>query len=693
MANFTSFYTFFVLIGCLFVGAIYAWLMYGVNKNVQGKLKWVLTSLRTLGVAAIMFLLFSPLVKRIIYTPEKPIIVIATDNSISVKNIKTNDFEANSFNKKLAAFADKLADKYDVKTYTFGDSIKTGLQFSGTEKATDADKLFKQLNNTLLNSNVGAVVLATDGIFNRGGNPLYALQNIQAPIYTIGLGDTTAKRDVVVANVTYNDIAYLANDFVVEVQLEAYRCAKELVQLSVYQDGNKLQEVAVNVSNENFAKTVTFKLKATQKGLRKFSIVAKHLANEITVKNNQQSFFVNVVDGKQKVLIAAASPHPDLAVFKQAIEKHQHYEVNLIIGSQIDDIDPANYGLVLLYQLPALNFGGQKLLAKLQNSQVSTWYIVGAQSDLQRLSQWQKHVNFTGFGQVVKEVGAGFDKNFTLFSLSDDALKQFVWYDPLQVLAHNFTVNSAYKALLQQTRSGQATLPQLFFTDGIGHKNAFLIGEGIWRWKLEEAKHENALPLTDEIVAKTVQYLAAKDDKRRFRAYTNKNVFNDNERVLINAVLYNDAFEPTNSSEVSLTLKDDRGKKYSYVFSKTDNAYMLDVGILKPGAYSYEASTLLGGKRHKAVGAFFTQELGLEYLQTTANHQLLHTMATQTNGKIFMADELDALYKQLIDSESIKTVIHEERKFEDLISFEWLFALILTLLSLEWFLRKRNGEV
>jgi len=44
-------------------------------------------------------------------------------------------------------------------------------------------------------------------------------------------------------------------------------------------------------------------------------------------------------------------------------------------------------------------------------------------------------------------------------------------------------------------------------------------------------------------------------------------------------------------------------------------------------------------------------------------------------------------------NENIKTLSYEDRKYEELINFKWLFVCILFLLTLEWFFRKRNGEV
>jgi len=44
-------------------------------------------------------------------------------------------------------------------------------------------------------------------------------------------------------------------------------------------------------------------------------------------------------------------------------------------------------------------------------------------------------------------------------------------------------------------------------------------------------------------------------------------------------------------------------------------------------------------------------------------------------------------------NENIKTVVYEDKHYSDLIDLKWIFAVILGLLSLEWFMRKREGEI
>ncbi|SOD18170.1 hypothetical protein [Pedobacter xixiisoli] len=693
MTSFFSFSTLIILLACLALGAGYAWVLYGANKNLDKKLRSALAATRTLTVAALVFLLLAPLVRRISHTPEKPVIVIANDNSISVKAIQPSGFDAKKYEQDLRQLADKLSEKYEVKTYSFGDSVKQGLSFTGTAQISNGTALVNQLNDELLNRNVGAIIMASDGIFNRGGNPIYELNKIKAPVYTIAMGDTIPKRDVLVANVNYNNIVYLDNEFTLDVQVQAFESKGENVKLAVLENGKQVAEQSLAIGSTSFVKDAQIKLKANKVGVHRYTVNVSTVKNEITTKNNSQTIFVEVIDGRQKVLLASAIPHPDLATFKQAIELNKHYEVSTAIAEELERVDVYKYNLVILYQLPAANYSATSLINKIKQQKISAWFVLGAQTNLQSFNQIQTQINFTRPNGSLQEVFPYDEKNFTAYNLNKDALKQLDSYDPLQIPFANMMIKGNYTAVLNQ-RIGKVNTqsPLLFFAEEDGRKLGFLIGEGIWKWKLEEAKNENSYPLVAELISKTVQYLAVKDDKRKFKVYTNKSTFEENENVLLNATLYNDAFEPVNASEVKIQIKNSEGKAYHYTFSKVGNAYQLDAGALPQGNYTYAASTSLGDKKYIANGAFYVNAIITEYQQTTANHQLLNTIAQQTKGKIYMPTNLLNIVDDLEKSGQVKTITYEDRRYEEMINLKWIFAVILVFLTVEWFFRKRNGE-
>ncbi|WP_449437826.1 hypothetical protein [Pedobacter steynii] len=393
-------------------------------------------------------------------------------------------------------------------------------------------------------------------------------------------------------------------------------------------------------------------------------------------------------------MLASAGPHPDIAALKQAITVNKHYELKIALGDDLNVINPKDYSLIILYQLPDLQNDGEGFINKVQQSSVPIWYILGAQSNLYAFNKMQSAVNFNGNNNTLQEAFSMVNTGFTAFEMSASIDKEIEGFDPLQSPFGEVKINgTALVALKQRIGKIKTESPQLFFMSGEGKRAGYLIGEGIWRWRLAEAQNEQKLNTFNTLISNAVQYISAKDDKRKFKVYMAKNTFDENENVPINAVLYNDSYVAVNTPDVSIQLKNEEGKVYNFLFSRTETAYQLDAGMLPAGNYTYTATTTLGSKKYSAQGIFYVNTLVAEYQQTIANHQLLNTMALQTGGKMYMPQNLSFILNDIEKNEHVKTLSYEDRKYEELINFKWVFALIITMLTLEWFLRKRNGEI
>jgi hypothetical protein len=233
----------------------------------------------------------------------------------------------------------------------------------------------------------------------------------------------------------------------------------------------------------------------------------------------------------------------------------------------------------------------------------------------------------------------------------------------------------------------------LAFGDEAGRRIAVLTGEGLWRWQLAEFQNYGNRNATDELLSQTVQYLTANANHQRFRVYPARNVFDEGENVILNAELYNDALELINTPDVKIELKSAAGKNYSFLFTRTGQSYQLDAGTLPIGEYTYNASTQNGKQEFKASGQFTIKPLNLETRQSAANHALLSALAKQSGGQMIKPSQIGQLADLIRKNENIKTVVYEDKHYSDLIDMKWLFVLILLLLSTEWFLRKRGGEI
>jgi hypothetical protein len=137
---------------CILLGVVYAFFLYRKEEKFNETAPWivkVMAGFRFLIVTILAFLLLSPFVKTLFNKVEKPVIVIAQDNSASILLNKDSVFYQNEYLKKLATLKTSLEVKYEVKTYTFGDNVTEGNQINYSKKITDLSNAFDGLGETL----------------------------------------------------------------------------------------------------------------------------------------------------------------------------------------------------------------------------------------------------------------------------------------------------------------------------------------------------------------------------------------------------------------------------------------------------------------------------------------------------------------------------------------------------------------
>ena len=201
-------------------------------------------------------------------------------------------------------------------------------------------------------------------------------------------------------------------------------------------------------------------------------------------------------------------------------------------------------------------------------------------------------------------------------------------------------------------------------------------------------KNENH-EATNELVHKTIQYLAVKEDKRKFRVYPVKNNYDEDETVRFIAELYNASYEPINTAEVKLNLYNSDKKVYNYSFSKNGNAYRLDLGILPAGIYTFTAKA--EGIAETMTGKLIITPLQTELVNTRADHGLLRQIAYKHTGKFYNARDIKKVIEEIKKNETISSVSYKERRPDELINIKWIFFLLIALISAEWFIRKYEG--
>jgi hypothetical protein len=678
------------LFPCLIFGFGGAWLLYQNSSLKNKNLKWLLFSLRGVLISFLAFLLLAPLLKYIQNRLEKPLIIIAQDASSSILFGQAKGFDSLKYHQDLNSLSSALAKNYDIEILNFGESVNSGFNFKQTEKATNYTSLFTYIKNQFPDRNIGSVVFASDGNYNRGDNQLETIENSKYPIYTIALGDTLPQKDIIVEPTNYNNLVYLGNSYEIEIPVSAYKAKNSNTVLKITTSDGQVKTQSININDDNFRKSFKILLEAKKKGLQKISIEASVIQNELSVKNNKQIIFVDVIDSKEKILLLANAPHPDISAIRQAIETKQNYEVKVAYA---DDL-PSNvndYGLIIFHNLPSASNSISQLSA--QAAQKSKWFIIGEKTNLSTFNQ-QQNLIIASNANGTQEYIASLNPTFTSFTLTDQAKNSLTNLAPLIAPFATYGLKGEANNLYNlQIGNVKTNAPLLTFSNNNGVKTAALIGEGLWRWRLENFEANENHDAFDELITSTIQYLSAKDDKRKFRVYPIKNRFAESEAIQFNAELYDDAYNLNNQPDVNLDIRGKLGSKYSFLMSKVGSSYQLNAGFLPADEYTFEAKTTLGKVNFKQGGQFLVEEINIELLQTTANHQLLFNMANVSGGEMVYPAQISSLEALLNKNEKVKTVSYEEKSYESLINLKWIFFLLMLMLSLEWFLRKRNGAI
>ncbi len=675
---------------CIIAGLAYSSVLYFRNKKLNEISVFIIRLIaifRFVLITLLSFLLLSPLLKSINRQVEKPIIIIAQDNSESISIGKDSSFYKKEYKQNLQKLIDELNDKYEVRSYSFADKIKEvngidSLKFN--EKQTDISLLFDELETRYSNRNVGAIILASDGLYNKGSNPIYSSDKIKTPIYTIALGDTTIKKDIILAKVEHNRIAYLGNKFPIEIVVNAKQLKSKTATLTVKKGNATLFSQAINFNSDAFVTTIPVLLEAKEVGLQHYKINISSLPEEMTEANNTQDVFIDVLDAREKILILADAPHPDIAAIKESIEANQNYEVE---SFTIDNFDMPlkKYNLIILYQLPKANNTATKILNEINVSNIPVWSFSGATTIL------KTDLTVSTSVQKTNEVEPVLDENFPLFTISNDLRNAIKNFPAVTSPYGSYKLNNTSNTLLNQRIGIVDTQTPLMYFNTLGeNKVAVFCGEGIWRWRLQDFAMHNNHQLFDEFISKTIQYLSVKVDKSFFRIIS-KNNFYENEAIEMEAEVYNQSYELINEPEVNIVITNSENKKFPFSFSKTSNAYRLNAGIMPVGEYKYEAQVKVGEKIYIQKGTFSVTALQIELSNTVADHQLLFSLAKKHNGEMIYPTDLENLSKKLNNRDDIKSISYSEKKLNDLINLKWIFFLLLALLSLEWFIRKRNG--
>ena len=682
-----------ILLAILIAAVGVSLLLYFRNKSnrelTKSQLR-ILMTLRFLSFFLIAFLLLSPFLRNLKRIIQNPVIITAWDNSVSMISTRDSATTAQYIRALKQDMEKQLTTDFEVVSYTFGGQVKQNKPLNFDEKISDYSSLINSISNNHFNQNIGALIIAGDGIYNQGKNPLNLAGEINFPIYTIAFGDTAVVADSRIQNVRMNRTAFSGNKFPVEVDVHFSKVNKRPLKLSILHKNTEIESVMITPPNDNYFATKEFILEAETPGLQHYSARIETIENEKNTSNNSHGFVINILEDKQKILVLSDGWHPDIGAIKNTLEQQKSYDVSVFTEEPYPN-NTDEFNLLVLNQLPTSGKAIAQIIEKANATRLPLLFIVGSKTFIPQFNILAQGAEIQPLAGSGEEAQPAINPAYAVFKLSEDFKESLPKFPPLQVNFADYELADGFTPLFYQKLKNIETGKPLMATGKIeGRKIGFIFGEGLWRWRLFDYYQNQNHIRFNELVNQLVQYLALRENEDNFIIDFNP-IYSETNDVIFTAEVYNDAYERVTSGEVNITLRNSANEEFDFTFDKQGEAYYLNTGHLPVGDYTFRAEVTLGDETFTENGSFTIIPVNLENLVTRANHTALYQLASASGGKFYLPGNARELLEELKSGSKPRATSYYQEMINELLNLRWLFFVFLLLLSMEWFLRKYWG--
>lgn len=672
-----------------------------------------LSVLRGLALGLLLLLLFEPVARFTTTRSQEPVIAVLIDNTQSMTIRDAAGDRAGA----LRAFleSDARLSGAAVRYIPFSGKLESTLlaepdSVTLAGETTNLSAAFAGLKEQISRENIQAVVLVSDGNYTEGKNPLYDAEALHVPVYTIGVGDTSEQKDLLVERVVTNSLAYAGTRIPVDVTVKSSGFGGENVEVRLLDGATVIDRALVRLKEGTAEYPLALSLEAREEGVRKYSVSVAGLPGELTARNNSASFFVKVLRSKLRVLLFAGAPSPDVAAVRQALAEDRQLEVSALVQKGAGEFygGPVRQALLdsadclVLVGFPSAATGDDilaRVRGAVEGSKKPLFYIHGASVDPGKLRMLEPFLPFAWSGAASPEVmvsAAPADRHAAhplvrLEGTMDDG----IW----RQLPPVYRPQSAFRTkpeaeLLVAARQQNVVLSEpLASVRNVNRQKSFaLTCYGVWRWRLLTQGSGDAGRFLPELATNVVRWLTTKDDAKNVRVTPVKEAFTTAEAVEFVGQVYDDQLRPVDDAELVVDVG--RGQARVSLAAIGSGRYEGSVTGLAEGDYAFTARASGSGTTYGTdKGTFSVGQMNVEFLETKMNKPLLEQLAYRTGGKYAPLAAAGAGPAAVAGGGSYAAREIVQATELELWNWQYLAGAIIILLALEWLLRKQSGMI
>jgi len=654
-------------------------LQYIYIKKAKGKIYLFLAFFRFIGIFGLLLLLINPQFSQKSYTLEKPNLVILADNSTSVSD------SANELTQLISEIegTKEISDRFNIRTYQFGAELSSLDSLTFKDKNTNIYKSLSALKDVFAREQT-ATLLFSDGNQTIGQDYSYFKSDQNSTINTVVLGDTTKYRDISVGPILINKFAFLKNKFPLETYVSYQGKTNVSATVTIKMNDQVVHRENINLDYESNLKTISTQIDAEAVGIKKIAVQVTQLPEEKNITNNQRSTSIEVIDEKTKIALISDILHPDLGTLKKSIESNEQRAVSILKSnatlSVLDGID-----LFVFYQ-PTARFKNSMDYAISKNA--NTFIITGTHTNYSFLNKANLGFEIEN-GYPKQEVFGLLNTAFTKYDISAFDLTDF---PPMESDAGPIVFQKSFETLLgTQIKGLNVQKPLLAVMEDNSKKQALLVGENLWKWRMQTFRNSGNFINFDEFMGNLVRYLTSTKNKSRLNVEFEK-VYEGSSNTVITATYFDEVFLFDPNAKVKIIVTNTKTKRSQSNPMVLKNGYFeADLSNLLAGEYSFIVSVENDPKTEK--GSFVISEFDMENQFVSSDDSKMKILATNSGGKQFYPSQIEALKTELLRNDAYVPTEKSAENIVSLIEFRILLAIIIFAFTAEWFIRKYNGLI
>ncbi len=701
---------FYLFILFALVSAGLAYLMYRKLDVVSRPRRMFLGMLRGASLF-FLFLAMTNLVTEFVrheYKKKDVLLLVDDSQSMALKDASMARPAAVKNVLKSASF-DTIQHYFNIDPVVFGEKVLRHFNIDslrydrpGTDISAAVAKSLRMDDN----GRTAFAILISDGDYNMGGNPMDLVRNLTFPVYTIGIGDSTLPKDVIVRQVIPAPSIYAGKKSVVRSIIGSNGYGSALVTAHLADDGREVASKIVTLPEHGDVE-VSFDYTPSTTGTHLLRVYVPPLSGEFSTRNNSASVSVDVHKGKYSILLVAGAPASDVAFLRRNIESGGDFELKMLVqrtgdtfyGKDASGILAGSYEAVVLYDFPNDRSALTKseVIGRLNRENLPYVYFAGSGFSPRNVGQLPRlPFEVSGYQPGEYQVGispeTGHDIPATLQPVYSLVEANSSMFPPLYYRRIDCAPAPGSVVLASPSMNGVKYSSPVFLADPADRSAAFL-AYGLWRLQLMSPISGLQNDFLHEFLATLLRTLISSGKQRLLTVRTDKSVYDPSETIHFNALLVGQDGKPVDGANVDIVVNEKNGKRLSAIKMSPlgGGAYAGNLSGLGEGRYEYVADATSGSTFAGADSGIVTVEpLNVEYIRTAMNVSLLRQIASVSGGTFFTPSQFVRNGIDLETSWKEPAEISHSRSFELLSSLPVL-AIVFVLLALEWTLRKIWG--